>query len=550
MKQEKKYDNLEKKYGNYSLYSFDVFDTVITRTVSEPSGIFTIMQKYLENNFFNIDNMLPLICDFKNIRINYERYAYEHRKNGVEEITLNDIYQYIGDNYNLSDKIILQLQKLEEQVEYENSIPLDSIITEIQELIEWGKRVIFISDMYLPCDIIRKLLVKANKNFATMPIYVSSNYKKTKSHGNLYHIVKNRENVSYDKWIHIGDNEWSDQKIPMKLGIHVLPIKALKTTSFEKFLNRNLKYNAYAQILTGISRLARSEKENFLYQIGCNYGAPILVAYVEWILRKTQEHEIKKLYFIARDGYIIKKIADRIIKKRDLCVQTKYIYGSRMAWYVEDEKNKDMLQKYIYQEVDWNNNRIAFIDSFGSGGSINSMANIIKTDKNVKWFAFFLQCGEKKTHCLKKYDFIHFIDIWDNIELFCKAPEGGCIGYKSFGNKIVPVCDEKVTEKIKNFGFSSYEKGIRNFMKYYVNVNGDFLYNSSRIQDIMYWYFKKINEFPDVQLRKFLVEFPRDEEKNRNKKIYFLGRKTELKLKKIKYIIKELEKTKIFNILK
>ena len=62
---------------------------------------------------------------------------------------------------------------------------------------------------------------------------------------------------------------------------------------------------------------------------------------------------------------------------------------------------------------------------------------------------------------------------------------------------------------------------------------------------------KKINEFPDKCLRKFLQEYPRDERKKiKMLKISILERKFELKLKKIKNFIKVIEKKKEINLLK
>ncbi|MEG0691598.1 MAG: hypothetical protein RR444_00775 [Oscillospiraceae bacterium] len=37
--------------------------------------------------------------------------------------------------------------------------------------------------------------------------------------------------------------------------------------------------------------------------------APILFAYVWWVLKEADQIGLKKLYFLARDGYIMHKIA-------------------------------------------------------------------------------------------------------------------------------------------------------------------------------------------------------------------------------------------------
>ena len=40
------------------------------------------------------------------------------------------------------------------------------------------------------------------------------------------------------------------------------------------------------------------------------------------------------LYFVSRDGYHLKRIADEIIKMKNIDIKTKYIYASRRAWRI------------------------------------------------------------------------------------------------------------------------------------------------------------------------------------------------------------------------
>lgn len=59
--------------------------------------------------------------------------------------------------------------------------------------------------------------------------------------------------------------------------------------------------------------------------------APVLVDYVEWVLENAQSQGIQRLYFLARDGYILKKIAEEICIKRKLSISCRYLYCSRYA---------------------------------------------------------------------------------------------------------------------------------------------------------------------------------------------------------------------------
>ena len=58
---------------------------------------------------------------------------------------------------------IKELMALEEDIELEYSFPIKAVVDEIKELLSKGKKVIFISDMYLSYDAIRRMLIKAIK---------------------------------------------------------------------------------------------------------------------------------------------------------------------------------------------------------------------------------------------------------------------------------------------------------------------------------------------------------------------------------------------------
>lgn len=107
------------------------------------------------------------------------------------------------------------------------------------------------------------------------------------------------------------------------------------------------------QLLAGAS--LHAIRENGLCgpaEIGAGLGGPTLMPYVEWLLHRSEILGFKRLYFIARDGYILKRMADVLIKALELDIQTYYIYGSRRAWrtpaYMGEEGEIKELLKCSY----------------------------------------------------------------------------------------------------------------------------------------------------------------------------------------------------------
>lgn len=328
------------------MYSFDVFDTLITRKTATPEGIFALVQEKLINdvNYSNISDYIR--NNFFQLRINAEKLArHVCNARGDEELTLNDIYEALATTGCIDSDKIDTLIMLEKEVEYENIIGIDENINKIKDLKKQKEHVILISDMYLDEDTVRNMLLKIDSIFKDIKIYVSSKYKKSKWCGSLYKIIKNEEKVEYNDWIHCGDNIISDIQSPDKLGIQTQHYKFEEFMKCEEQVMDGNKHNVFIQMTVGASRNSRlNNKCKGPSAIGAALGGPILFQYVYWIINESIQKGIKRLYFIARDGFILKQIADIIIKKYSYDIKTYYIYGSRLAWRLAgiSENNNDL----------------------------------------------------------------------------------------------------------------------------------------------------------------------------------------------------------------
>ena len=323
------------------IFCFDVFDTVITRKVATPWGIFALIRDKLRKEQSKNGIAEYVIENFYELRIHSERLIREsYSARRIEEITLQGIYEAMAVSGLLSEAQIAYLCELEEKMEWENVIGIQENIHRIETLLAQGERVILVSDMYLSQKAIRSMLTKVSGVLASLPLYVSSEYRKRKTSGELYRHVQSLEKIPFENWIHIGDNKTQDLRIPFELGMRVEYWPVMEKTAFEKKLLENLGDDTGLQRI--ISAAVRSEtfheKEAMeqglrgAYHIGCRYAGPVLYSYAAWIVEQAREKKIRRLYFIARDGYLIKKIVDFILLKSHTDIRTSYIYGSRKAW--------------------------------------------------------------------------------------------------------------------------------------------------------------------------------------------------------------------------
>ena len=86
----------------------------------------------------------------------------------------------------------------------------------------------------------------------------------------------------------------------------------------------------YPMLLSAAEKTAMISKEK-LAQATAYVTAPVLFCYVDYVIVNAEKQGIKKIYFLARDGYILKAVADVMIKSRKLKIETCYLYVSRYA---------------------------------------------------------------------------------------------------------------------------------------------------------------------------------------------------------------------------
>lgn len=449
------------------MISFDIFDTLITRTTYSPQGIFLLVQQKLLNEL-DVRNMYYFCNNFFNLRVNAEKdariYAEQSEK---EEVTLDEIYDLLTYRNSISKELSECIKQWEIQAEIENTYPITKSIRLLKKYLLEKKRVVLISDMYLDENTIRKLLLVNDPIFQDIPIYVSSKKRKTKRSGSLYFEVAKEENISFSNWIHFGDNKSSDYLTPRMLGIDArhMPFKGLTLWENELGKNLGLKNNLIAQLYFGIARNLRLDRELDSSEIiGGSVGGMILYPYVIWLLRKSLEMKVKRLYFIARDGYILKEIADLFIKNQCLDIHTTYIYGSRRAWRLDgfNENEKKMVIMYLSQEVDFSDSNFAFVDLHGTGITMECLASVILKYFGMKTKVFYFDLIDNRISDSNL--FIPFCSHHSGIvELFCRAPHGATIGYEQKEGKIIPKLqpiDKIYWEKANLY---SYFEGVKSF---------------------------------------------------------------------------------------
>lgn len=202
------------------IMSFDIFDTTLTRCVGRPKDIFLLLQRHLINGYANLPP--ALIHNFYSMRFKAEikarlrKYIFQKR-----EIAIDDIYEQIAKKFKLNQNQIKKLIDLECDVEYRSVYPIQGTLSEIDFQRKQGKRIIFVSDMYLPLALIKSMLIKVEAYQEGDRIYLSGDIGYKKFDGSLFRYILQREQCVPRDLCHLGDNPHSDVIVPSLLGISI-----------------------------------------------------------------------------------------------------------------------------------------------------------------------------------------------------------------------------------------------------------------------------------------------------------------------------------------
>ena len=337
------------------LYSFDIFDTLIARSTLQPVGVFWYVQEkvnessvrfpqYFHRNYVKIRPWCE--ADARE----YYKKSQLYRDSDKLEISFDMIFEHMQDVYQLSNEQVELLKEWELEAEYRTSLPIEENIATIRELVESGEQVVLISDMYLPAEFIKKLLEKADPILTEIPLFLSSECGYQKTTKRLFLEVYHSVGYNFGQWIHYGDNQNADINIPKKLGITTKKISVKKFNKFENTLIDFIKaYDGYQ--LGRMMLYARTTPEAFtgIEHFAFRQVSFYFVPYVNWVIHHALEQRIECLYFIARDGFHLKRIADAIIEEKNYNIKTKYIYGSRKTWRIPsyiDSVDEEMFSEF------------------------------------------------------------------------------------------------------------------------------------------------------------------------------------------------------------
>ena len=329
-------NDLKRLINSKDIISFDIFDTVIVRKVLNPSDIFKIVEDLYTERYGKLE------FKFTDIRIKAEPEATKiaANKSGAQCIDLDEIYEYIQLTQNLDLDIANRLKALEVETELNFCVRNEYMYSFYKYCNENNKKIIFTSDMYLPEEVITEIL--HNNGYTEFyQLFLSSVIRKSKHNGSLYSHILNELSCNASQMLHIGDYYYADIINTMKKGIKSYYYQKPCEYAFNRSDFKNLRelYSPdlsmnesiyFATIINKFFTKRNISNDISSYGFGYIYCGILYLGFINWLTIQLREQDIDKVFFLARDGYMMHKVYNQI--NQGLVVpSSEYMYASRRA---------------------------------------------------------------------------------------------------------------------------------------------------------------------------------------------------------------------------
>ncbi len=487
--------------------SFDLFDTLALRPFGDPLDMFN----YLEKPFAELFKTTPYV-NFASQRIVAEDITHRKQKinkPGIEEPTLDDIYDTLSEIYGYDREKLRKIENIEQENEVRFLYPR-KFAKDIFELAkELGKRVIIVSDMYLPRGCVEAILDKLGL-YGYEKLYLSSEVHLTKHHGTLYkYILKDLGDIKPSHVLHIGDNYRSDIENAKSNGLKAVHLPRTITLFRadnpgiytgkcyhrifrvgDRYRDMSLAYHGFAG-MRSLCAIAANEIFDFPYvsynknsdfnadprYIGYFALGMHIYAVARWLIENVRGKGYRKIHFAARDGYIIKKAYDILAEGENDLPESNYIRISRKAFAIADINCIQDMHSLVY--------KLNFVQQ--TPDSVYDLFAPVMSEESKARYAEYSERnpGRCQTNFIERFQFDEFLVQFYKDYLFDADFKGyQAMLKKHFGETF------KANDVLFDIGYSGrIEMALNKLLGYkiksfYLHINNDLIDKRKNLSDI------------------------------------------------------------------
>ena len=262
----------------------------------------------------------------------------------------------------------------------------------LSQLVNMGKKIAVVSDFYLDTPAISSFLDDKGIGKYVSHVFVSADEDCSKARVQLYKRVLEKIEAKPEECVMVGDTKHSDIENAKKSGIDAYYLKSTPVNEKER-VEKELE-SIYKKNYKGQERYS-------------NYCFALYLA-TERLYKEAVSRNIKKLYFLSREGEFMKKLFDIYSKNRGGDIESAYLYVSRKSTFPStllplENEHFDGIRKFADMSVG------TFLTNLGfEEATIQEISNLLPVDIDAEiknfWESSVLE-GLLKDELFKKlYD--------------------------------------------------------------------------------------------------------------------------------------------------
>lgn len=306
---------------NYKFKTVDVWDTILRRKCHpdfiKRSTAFYFYIKYCAlHGVESIDSLFD-----KRIEIEHSIGLENKNKGFDDEYLIQDVLLQWVEYFilpSLYDTVAISQELYEWEFRQEKkAVYLDPEIKNLLELYP-SETTLFLSDFYMSSEDLKGIILSADTHSSLISDGVSSiDVKFNKRSGRLFDYIKQQYQVKPADWVHIGDNEWSDFKIPNSKGIN-----AVRYLPSEEHHQRELKEMLWNDIDALIDTITEDIKDKAPEKLTAHNefllgikATPLIAGFCLKILEQAIYSQSNKIFFFTREGEFFIKAFTILVEK-------------------------------------------------------------------------------------------------------------------------------------------------------------------------------------------------------------------------------------------
>lgn len=329
------------------LISFDVFDTLVRRTLPHPDFSKVPVARILQSHVSEGAAVASLEAIIKK-RLEAESALRSLAKTeGFDpECRIMDVFESWAHSLDIKPTPELLRSLLHKELDFERSVTyaqegIDNLLSSLQAD---GHKLVFTSDTYYDQAMIEEILENCGLSPYFDAGFVSSEHKLAKYSGRLFEKLLDECDVSPDRVIHVGDRLDSDVAGARKSSIRAvqyfdpdkIAIQSV-TGAANRVRRRNPFWNGLAWCNRGIATPHHRDmcSADLRFSIGYDYLGPLFANYVHRLADELASTGADLVIFSSRDGYLLREIYERF-KNQDWfshLPQSSYGYLTRKSVY-------------------------------------------------------------------------------------------------------------------------------------------------------------------------------------------------------------------------